>query len=241
VGLAALLSCVSVSSSVSAGVQPGYAGSSFARFLFLPVFSQPNPSQKTFVDRAAFDGDGVAESFERAVVEAFRGQKSVVGMSPKALRSHFGAMPQLLLEPSRLLLAASENLNRSLRDTRELVSAECGERQTYADFFVHCVSGSAAWRESLVVLSERAFNADAGMFAVVTELGKSANRGVYTISASVAVFLVDLNNGRLVWMREARARLESPSNVQRFPEWTPLFSKIFESGFWVGFPGRETI
>jgi hypothetical protein len=111
------------------------------------------------------------------------------------------------------------------------------ERQNYIEFFAHCVSGLASWREALAQLSEKAFNADAVMIVVLTDLDKSMREGAYAISASATVLLVDMNNGRLVWANEGTQVSVAGSGAVRFPEWNPLFEKLFVKDFWLGFPG----
>ncbi len=232
------VACVATGPSVSQGLQPGYSGAQFARFLFPPVLFHVNPSHKAFIDKAAVESDRVAETVEKAVKNAFVGQPAVLGLSPTAMKAHFAKAPLILSKPAAVLLETSERLGKSLGDTRELPSQECSSRKNYVDFFVECVSASGAWRDSLVQLSSQAFNADAALFVVVTDLNKSLRAGVYSISASVAVLLVDLNNGRLVWAHEVSDVLGAPASKTSFPDWSLLFSKMFGEAFWIDFPGR---
>jgi hypothetical protein len=236
-GLVLLGSCVSPHRTVVQGLQPGYAGAQFARYVFLPVVVQVNPSRKAAIDRAAVENDAVVAGIEKRVVAAFRGQSAVVGVSPAALRAHFQAYDRPLRAPQEILLKRGEELRGLFFDARDQVSAECSERQNYIDFFVHCVSGLVSWRESLAQLSEKAFNADAAMIVVLTDLDKSMREGAYAISASASVLLVDMNNGRLVWANEGTRVSVAGSGAVRFPDWDPLFEKLFEKDFWLGFPG----
>ncbi len=236
--LVLLGACVSPRQEIVRGLQPAYSGSQFARHLFLPVVVQVNPSRKAAIDRAAMENDGVVSEIEKQVVAAFRRQSAVVGMSPTALRTHFKAYDKLLLAPQEILVKRGEELRSSSFGAQDLVASECSGRRNYIDFFVHCVSGLAPWREALAQLSEKAFNADAAMIVVLTDLNKSMKDGAYAISASVAVFLVDMNNGRLVWANEATDVSVAGAGAVHFPGWSPLFSRMFGKDFWPGFPGR---
>jgi hypothetical protein len=235
--LVLLNSCVSAQRGVVHGLQPSYVGSHFARYVFLPVVVQVNPSRKAIIDRAALENDAVVATIEKRVVQAFRGQNAVVGMSPTALRAHFQSHQQLLWVPQEVLLKKGDELRGMLFGARDQVSGECLERQNYIEFFAHCVSGLASWREALAQLSEKAFNADAVMIVVLTDLDKSMREGAYAISASATVLLVDMNNGRLVWANEGTQVSVAGSGAVRFPEWNPLFEKLFVKDFWLGFPG----
>lgn len=235
----ALLGCVSTQTGVSAGVQPAYRGSVFARLLFVPVHVQPNPSKKASVDRAAVASDRVVQTLEKSLVASFRNQPGVNGISPSAITNHLAAVPDILAEPVRILDKSAARLISGSGDTRELLSRECKERNSYLDYFSYCVSPSPVWREALINLSKNSFNADAALFVAITNLEKSTRKGAYSVSIGVAAYLVDLNNGRLIWGREAEETLASDPNQERFPEWQTLFSRMFSDAFWVGFPGRR--
>jgi hypothetical protein len=238
-GAALLFSCVSTQSGISSGIQPAYRGSVFARLLFVPVHVQPNPSKKAAVDRAAVASDRVVVTLEKAVTTSFRNQPGVNGISPKALSDHLSAVPDVLTAPINILDKAAERLISGTGDTRELLSRECKERNSYLDYFSSCVAPSQEWRDALVNLSKKSYNADAALFVAITSLEKSRRKGTYSISMGVVAYLVDLNNGRLIWGREAEEILASDPSQERFPEWQTLFARMFSDAFWVGFPGRR--
>lgn len=233
-------SCVSSSVLEPQGLRASYVGNQFARHLFLPAMLQVNPAKKSSVDKTVVENDAVLGALEKRIGDGFKNQSAVVGMSPTALRAYFSAQPDVLNMPGSVLVDVGEKLGKSLASTRELVSSECSNRKSYTDFFVHCVSTGITWRDSLVQLSSKAFNADAALVAVITHVGKGARQRSYAIWADVTVLLVDMNNGQLVWSREASDALLAPPDAVRFPDWDALFSKMFNESFWKDFPGRST-
>jgi hypothetical protein len=239
--IALLVGCVSSQKRVAPGIQTVYQGAGFGRVLFLPVVIQPNPSKKAIIDRAAAASDRVFDQLERAVVASFRNQPGVNGITPKALSDLLSANSGVLLGPASVLEEIGSGLAMGTRESRDPLSRECMERDTYLDFVSYCVSSSAKWKAALVELSKNAFNADAALILVITSLEKSKRRGAYSIGAGVAAVLVDLNNGRLVWGREVEDFVVSDLSQQVFPEWQTLFSKEFSEAFWIGFPGRRLV
>lgn len=235
VSLIAML-CVSCASlpRIDPGVQKGYAGLNLARIAFLPLVVVNNPGSRGVLDSSLVSVDKVHETIEAAVLGAFRKQSNVKGYHPRGVMQALEGKEHLL---DKVFVLMRERAK--LRNTEsKTLSETCLNSRSFLDFYSYCLAEESAWRDALNALAIPVSHADGVLFVVVTELEKRAEKGKFSVSAEIAVFLVDTNNGRLVWGRQQKDQLENDPADPRFPEWSSLFSRMLAEPFWIGFPGR---
>jgi hypothetical protein len=194
------------------------------------------PSQKA-LQLAAEDLSRLCQRYDRAVLDGFEGQPYMRGLSPRVV--------QALLEKNQQgsLLAQLEQL--WFRPGQ--VCAACQHPSSY---YREVIAPRNDWRQWLSQLSRSASNSDALLLPLVLE-GESRvidDRGLFyaSRSASLALLLIDTNNGQLIWIggRTAQVRRALPGSQkeatpEQFPTWDELWTRLFTSDLWQEFPGRQ--
>lgn len=232
--MACLLNACASTPTVSPGIQSGYAGISLARTLFLPVFVLAAPGTKASVDVSAISVDGVDQIIESTVLSSFRNQKGVKGYHPAGVMKALAGNEQLL---QKALDYMRDRARKRASEAKEL-SKDCRGSRSFLDFYTFCVSPETDWRDALNALAIRVGHADSALFVIVTDLEKVMKDKRFVIGAEITSLLVDTNNGRLIWGRQASDTLESDQMEAKYPEWSSLFSRILSEPYWNGFPGR---
>lgn len=233
-----LMTCVS-KPLVPMGLQSEFKAISPSRVLALPLFLLPNPSEPAQIDLPAWATGGGEKLLETQLLEGFKNQPGVNGVSFQSVRRALGSDP---VTPWFVLKSELDASAKALSSTDPQVRAglpkACLKRKSVLDFYVFCVSPKKAWLEGLNALSAKVLNADTALVIVVTHFEKSVVDGLYSAQAGLAALLVDTNTGRMIWGRQAAHSVQSPADKKAFPAWETVFAGLFSESFWEEFPGR---
>ncbi len=116
-------------------------------------------------------------------------------------------------------------------------------------YYKRSIADRSSWLDWLNKFSRRVFNADSVLlpFVMYAQEVKGDDRGVLIAKreAQVRLFLIDTNNGQLIW---AGGRTASSLNRDRnqleadklsFPDWSDLSNRLFRIDIWQEYPGRQ--
>lgn len=236
----ALTSC-RTTPTTTAGIQTEFRALNPSRVLAVPVFILPDPSTPSVVDLALVESGRVREAYEKTILEAFKNQPGVNGISFSSVRQALGASPTVREQMQTDLTGLSKEILSADPRVRARFTKGCLNRQTFLDFYVHCVSSGKGWVTQLNALSAKVLNADTALLPFLTRLQSESERDGEKVTAGVAVLLVDTNTGKLIWGRENSLNLASKLGGGPSPtEWQRLFQSLFPEAFWADFPGRTS-
>ncbi|MBF0441002.1 MAG: hypothetical protein HQK54_03790 [Oligoflexales bacterium] len=143
-----------------------------------------------------------------------------------------------------------ETLQKEISELWKHKPGDCTECENPPSFYSASISKRTDWQMWLNTLSKSTRNVDALLLPVLTYgyQEKYNDRGVEVFSkkASVSIFLIDTNNGVLIWAggREAEAvtkRLERNGVKEELvpPSWEIIYERLFIKDLWKEFPGRQ--
>lgn len=234
------ISCTHTPKLVPYGTPEQHSGYVPARIAVLPCRTWPNSA--SFVTRpltnvTSEDLDTLCKDFSQFVIEGFKDQPYMRGFSPKSTLS--------------LLDAADQgNLLNEFDSHWQHTDKDCQKCTNTSSFYVHSIQNRETWRLWLSSLSKAVRNADAILVPFVYYMYEKnyIDRGLLISkrAAGVSLFLIDTNNGYLLWSggREAFAnnQLLVGSNVEQkgsWPDWKQVEERLFIEEVWRDFPGRQ--
>lgn len=229
---------------VGTGIQPKYAAINPTRILAVtPVAVSLPRLPGSVIDPSILRTLPIMEWVESGVLRAFAGQPAVNGVSFQAVRR---SLEQSGSPARSTLVSALEStvgaLQRPGAENRGLVSQECFARRDVLDFYSHCLTQNPLWKKGLNELSAAVLNADAALFTFVTELRVQPSGDSDLGQMSVAVLLVDTNNGDLIWSGLARSDslplAVIPRGGKPSRDWKRITDALMDEPLWTGFPGR---
>lgn len=230
--------CVSKQPPVTGGIQPNFSALNPSRVLAVPHLLLPSPIKKSVVDVAVLEVDGFTKALEQKVLEAFKNQPSVNGVTFNTVRkgvANTKILSNMQSEVSRAAKVIFGSANLEVVDGPK----QCANCKTIADYYVYSLRPSKKWREALNELSAKVLNSDAALLIYITHLQKNMVAGSPATEVGLAVQLVDTNNGELIWTREKMVSDVSSGAKKTFPEWSEALNKLLDENFWKGFPGRR--
>jgi hypothetical protein len=235
-GVLLLTACTS-RKPVPAGIQPEFQAINPSRILAVPSFTLPDPSSSAQVDLSLIETEKIIPELEKVILQSFRGQPRVNGVSFQAVRQGLGESPNALTKLKESVEKVSQKLTSTQESERLSLRKECLARKDFLEFYVHCLASDNSWVEGLNQLSSRILNADSALVSFLLEAEKKPlpTRG-FSTDIRVAVTLVDTNSGRLIWGRigSEKVTLQTPTSAG-----ATAFDTIFKEEFWQGFPGRK--
>lgn len=221
------------------GIQEGYEAVNPASIIAVPVFTLPDPSKSSSIDLAIVNAQQIIPKIQNKIIESFHAQPNINGYSYSAVSTAIGNVKPTVwdkLNDSMKLVA--NRFNSSETSVRTLIISSCLARKSFVEFYSYCLSPDPLWINNLNSLAAKVLNADTALLVVVTNIQSSVVDDVYGISGGFSVLLVDTNNGKLIWGKDALISLLNPEDKKYYPSWDELINKIFNHEFWEKFPGR---
>lgn len=209
---------------VAMGIQPEFEAINPSRILAVPVFALPDPARPSEIDGAVLTAENGRGVIERNVLQAFRNQPGVNGVSFQAVRDSLGASPNAWNKLDATMRRTAARLVSTKEGERLSLGKECLARKSFLDFYVHCLSRDKEWIDGLNELSARILNADTAMLTVVTALEKKPEpEGTgLTLRGAVVALLVDTNSGKLIWGRQSEGSTRTTEGSGRPGVATPV-------------------
>ena len=210
----------SVSNLRPEGVQPDYEAFVPAQIAVVGC-SGPFSSKVT-------DTSDLCRRFDESVLQAFSGQPLMNGFAPKAVNK--------LLDMANLETAIEKALSK-LRVRLWPVPVPTPVASTEILPLLHDISRATRYSDAILIplIAEKEES-------MVNERGMTvARRKLF-----VGLYLLDLNNGRLIWYRTRRVVREQAVvgydvAPPGFVPWEEISKQAFHQSFWLGFPGRTAL
>ena len=235
-----LTSCVSSTPTVTYGVQPEHTSFVPARIALLKCRMWPNGARYDSLPLSNLDKktlDALCLKFDEFVLKGFQGQPYMRGLSAKAVEQVATKLK-------------GENFIASLDQLWSHTSTKCNDCLNGPSFYTQSIAERPEWRFWLSELSRATKSADAILvpFVMYANHRKINDRGmlISELSAGIDLFLVDTNNGYLLWAggRSAVANnkilIKGPDTKDPAPPtWDTLYDRLFIEEVWREFPGRQ--
>ncbi|MBX9840075.1 hypothetical protein [Silvanigrella sp.] len=223
------------------GIQEGYEAVNPASIIAVPVFLLPDPSKYSSIDPAIINTHQLVNKIQNKVMQSFSGQPNINGYAFSAVANALGtAKPTYWDKLNDSMKVVADRFNSSQTSTRLLITSSCLSRKNFMEFYTYCLAPDRIWIENLNGLAAKVLNADTALIVVITEISSAAKEDIYSINGGFSVLLVDTNNGKLIWGKDAFASLINPAEKKYFPSWDDLLNQIFSDTYWENFPGRIT-
>ncbi len=200
------------------------------------------PSSASFIQRPLSntsneDLDQLCRNFGQFVISGFKDQPYMRGFSPQSILK--------LLER-----AQKKDLISNFDNHWKHLDTDCQKCLNTPSFYVQSIESRESWRLWLSSFSKAVRNADAILVPFVYYMYQKTylDRGLLVSkrAAGVSLFLIDTNNGYLLWSggREAFANnqiLVGSTNKQKgsWPDWKQVEERLFVEEVWRDFPGRQ--
>lgn len=245
-GFCVLLSLVSLAAcettpSTRFGVQPEQLAHIPALSAIVPCRLWPQTAgfpKLTATELPPAETATVCAAFDKFILDGFSDQPYMRGLSPNVVQ-------QLLKKKGREAEAMLSDLEKPWGITKP-----CSTCENVAAYYSKEVGPNVAWRQWLNAFSRATADADSVLIPFITEakMGVINDRGLFYAvrSASVALLLVDSNNGDLIWAggNQAESRIplkERPADEKsvQLPPWDDVFKRLFQNEIWLDFPGRQ--
>lgn len=236
--LIALSACVTPTSE-KFGVEDSYLAHIPARIAVLPCRLWPQgalfPTQRA-TTLAAENVANLCAQFDATILQGFVGQPFMRGLSPRVVQALLekNSQPQHLAGLDNLWFRPGQ---------------ACESCRHPATYYKEVIAPRTDWRAWLTTLSRASTNSDAVLLPFILSTGEehADDRGLFYAqrSASIALLLIDSNNGQLIWSggREAEVRLPAQKSGDQaivYPPWEELWKRVFTDDIWLAFPGRQT-
>lgn len=179
---------------------------------------------------------GVCERLDKFVIEGFADQPYMNGYAPKAVAQ---------------LLENSEKTKMFMEPFESWVhmDTDCNDCPDGPTFYLKSIASRPAWRTWLQTFSGAVRNVDAILLPIVDYAYEQQfdDRGLssWKSAISVSLYLIDTNNGNLIWVRSRDAsavNIEDKAKPQvglAQPTWEAVLSRLFVEDLWREFPGRR--
>ena len=222
------------------GTPEEHSGYVPARIAVLPCRTWPDSAgfeKRPLTNVTDEDLDALCKNYSQFVIDGFKDQPYMRGFSPKSTLALLSAAEQ-------------ENLLNEFNSHWQHTDTDCQKCENTSSFYVQSIQNREGWRLWLSSLSKAVRNADAIMVPFVYYMYEKTylDRGLLISkrAAGVSLFLIDTNNGYLLWSggREAFAndQLLVGSNANQkgtWPAWTQVEERLFIEEVWRDFPGRQ--
>lgn len=232
------ISCQSAKT-LPSGIQEDYKAVNPASIIAVPAFILPDPSTLSSIDPALLNAQLIVQKIQDKIIQSFNGQPYINGHSFNAVSSAIGNnKPTVWNKLDETLRNVANRFNSSETSIRTLITSSCLSRKNFVEFYTYCLAPDSNWINNLNLLSARVLNADTALIVVITNLESRVVNDIYSISGGFSVLLIDTNNGKLIWGKDAASSLVNTKEKKYYPNWDELINKIFTEDFWDQFPGR---
>ncbi|MCB9228669.1 MAG: hypothetical protein H6618_03575 [Deltaproteobacteria bacterium] len=237
---AGIVSCVSTDPSVNYGIRRGFEAYIPARIAVLSCRVMPpglRYSGQFPFNVADEDLKGLCHDLDRRVIEGFSNQPYMKGFTP-ALVAAF------------LSKAGAEDMTEEISALWQSGVERCHSCENGPQAYQVVLENSVGWHDWLNRFSRHTDYADAILMPMISEAVErvSDDRGAWIAEryARIELFLIDTNNGKLLWAGGRSASISSQSLRKTsqtppppYPHWDRLKERLFTETIWQGFPGRQ--
>ncbi|MBQ48422.1 MAG: hypothetical protein CMP10_13470 [Zetaproteobacteria bacterium] len=199
---------------------------------------QPWPSRVGWKDKIDSNSDKetikeLCEKFDKYIIESFKDQPWMRGMTPRLVK--------------KLMLRAG-------LDNDFTKSWPQPQNQSFADaisYYQELLYHESQWKIWLSKVSQNVRFADAVLLPFVNYARENEfnDRGLLVAEkkASIALFLVNTETGKLIWSGGRNAsfsneQLDDTPNKEKLvpPSWEVVYIRLFQNDIWKDYPGRKT-
>ena len=216
------------------GIQPGVESYVPARIAVAPC--QPWPSLADYKERGsvALKADELQElchSFDEYVLKGFANQPYLHGYTPKVI--------------AEMLKKSDHPDLMSQWDEHWQPQQKCEACSNSVAFYHTEMAVKISWQQWLNDLSKFTRHCDALLLPLIlTATAEQQNdRGLRKSEKelALALFLIDTNNGKLIWAQSRNSGIHNESlqgDFPPFPPWSSLSERLLTEALWKEFPGR---
>lgn len=231
---------------LASGIQPNFAALNPTRILAItPIVVSLTGNKESVIDPVILQTMPIVDRLEHRVLDAFKNQPAVNGVSFQAVRAALQKKSSLAYNG---LLAGVDGTLGTLRkprsDAERLLGPACLGRKDFVGFYSYCLRQNRSWQKGLNDLSAAVLNADAALLVFLTELRtvKVADKERARVTAELV--LVDTNNAELIWSGTGRLEGDDPYALleaagQAKVQWAGIMDALVTESVWQGFPGRK--
>ena len=238
-----LHSCATPGPSPSYGIQHGLEAYVPARIAVLGCqqLSAPGSHHKGLItidigNIGREEIEGLCSQFDKEIIQGFGNQPYMKGFTPAYVHN-------------LLKKANATPLLNELQSHWDTANKVCHGCRTGLQTYTATLSHQESWLNWLNRFSTCTRYSDALLLPLLTEARQQVrdNRGIWISerSAKIELFLIDTNNGKLLWAGNGSASVnnqslrESPTTpAPPFPHWDRLKERLFTESLWRRFPGR---
>lgn len=235
-----MVSCAHSNEIDAFGIQKEHIAFVPARIAVIPCQLWPAGAPYRTQPTTNFDQTAIDEgckSIDAFVLEGFKGQPYMRGISPKVVHKLLGRNNQ------SKLLSELPKLWHQDEDA-------CSNCRNAVSYYKKSIATRGAWQQWLTSFSAAVYSSDAILapFLLYGQKGRINDRGLMVAYKKVglALLLIDTNNGRLIWaggrdVQSNNRRLETDAQVETLttPNWKQVSSRLLISDVWIDFPGRQ--
>jgi hypothetical protein len=224
------------------GINPARKGFVPARIALLPCMTWPAGATKIkhlpLINRPREEMTAMCEDFDKYVADGFDNQPYMKGLSPKLVEK--------LYSGAGMTPSTSEALTKEWKG----LGPDCQNCESLPGLYTRSIQPRKSWQIWLANFSKATKGADAIMVPLVLSVNTRIedDRGILQSirSGSIAILLIDTNDGSLLWSggREAdvvyKALVGSVTrNQMKEPPIDDLKRRLFTDAIWIEFPGRQ--
>ena len=222
------------------GIQKEHIAFIPARIAVLPCQDWPYGARylnQTVSNFSPAEIKDVCDSVDKFVLNGFKGQPYMRGLSPKVVR--------------KLLKRSGEETQLSqINQLWHQQEGDCTNCANSVSYYKKSISNRDDWQQWLNKLSRNVYNTDAILMPLIlyAQKGRSDDRGLAIAykRVGVSLLLIDTNNGRLIWaggrdVQTNNRKLESDAFLKNLelPNWKQVSSRLLVKDVWAEFPGRQ--
>lgn len=172
----------------------------------------------------------LCQAFDEFVLNGFTDQPYMKGFAPKSVAKFI----------------AKANLPEDFPQIEESfrIDIQCAECSSPAAYYKTQVAERIPWKEKLTTLAKATRFSDALLIPFVLQghADQELERGLrspYQV-VEVALLLIDLGNGQLIWHSSRSIRLSLPQTVEAMKDfdWKSMYRNLFTEVLFAQFPGR---
>lgn len=238
-----LLSCVHNKVPESSyGINPARTGFVPARIGLVPCMNFPERSTRIshlpLTNRPKEEIAKFCEDFDKYVADGFDNQPFMKGLSPK------------LVEKLYVSANATPPIQEAITSEWRSLATDCQDCSNLPTLYNASIKPRASWQIWLNKFSSSTKGTDAILIPLVLSENTRIedDRGILQSirSGSIAMLLIDTNDGSLIWSggREADVIFKALVNTKtkaemKEPPVDDLKRRLLTEAIWIGFPGRQ--
>lgn len=224
------------------GINPTRKGFVPARIALVPCMTWPAGATKVkfmpLINRPREELATLCEDLDKYVADGFDNQPYMKGISPRLVDKLYSGA------------GMSPAIPEALTSEWKGQAGDCQNCKSIADLYVKSIQPRRSWQIWLANFSKATKGADALMVPLILSVNTRIedDRGILESirSGSVAILLIDTNDGSLLWSggREAEVVYKAligsvPRDQMKEPPLEDLKRRLLTDAIWIEFPGRQ--